>query len=282
MSDTKFSTTTTEAVDRAQHRVAEALGGLSFARILRSEQIKLFSLRSTWWALATIVFLQVAVGTLMSFGMVSSFRGETPPGADGAAIGMQVATFGVFLAQLIAAVLGALAITGEYSTGMIRSTLTAAPGRLSTLFAKAIVVATALFVTGIVGVAATVAATTPILAPSGLTIDASSIGPLTLSALYLAMIAVFSLTIGFLLRSGAGAIGAGLAVILVAPIMVSMIPGEVAQTVATILPSNAGQSMFTHPMSGSGLEPWQGFLVLLAWIIVGLVAAGTALRRRDA
>jgi ABC-2 type transport system permease protein len=271
-----------ESADRAQHARATSAGAVSFPRVLRSEQIKLFTLRSTWWALATIVFVQLAVGSLMAVSMVSIAGDDAVAGPGGAAVGLQVATFGVFLAQLIAAVLGALAITGEYSTGMIRSTLAAAPGRLSTLFAKALVVGTTLFVTGLVGAALTVAVTTPILAPAGLAVDGSAMAPLTLSALYLALLSVLALTIGFLLRSGAGAIGASLALVLVAPIMVAMVPGDVARTIATILPSNAGQSMFSTPMSGGALEPWQGFLVLLAWVVAGLVAAGAVLRRRDA
>lgn len=271
-----------ESADRAQHARATSAGALSFPRVLRSEQIKLFTLRSTWWALATIVFVQLAVGSLMAISMVSIAGDDVVAGPGGAAVGLQVATFGVFLAQLIAAVLGALAITGEYSTGMIRSTLAAAPGRISTLVAKALVVGATLFITGIVGAALTVAVTTPILAPAGLSVDGSALAPLVLSALYLALLAVLALSIGFLLRSGAGAIGASLALVLVAPIMAAMVPGDVARTIATILPSNAGQSMFSAPMSGSALEPWQGFLVLLAWVVAGLVAAGAVLRRRDA
>ncbi|MDN8763511.1 ABC transporter permease subunit, partial [Staphylococcus aureus] len=57
-------------------------------------------------------------------------------------------TWGMMFAQVCAVVLGALVVTSEYGTGMIRATLAATPQRGAVLAAKAVVLASVLFVSG--------------------------------------------------------------------------------------------------------------------------------------
>ena len=116
---------------------AAATGRVTFPRVLRSEWIKLRSLRSTVWSFAIVIAVSAGLALLMGLGI---------PAADGAVpadtqttLVLQASLFGVFFGQLVIAVLGVLVISGEYSTGMIRSTLTAVPRRLPALWAKAVV-----------------------------------------------------------------------------------------------------------------------------------------------
>src|ERR1700712_3580861 len=130
---------------------------LSFGGILRSEWIKLRTLRSTVWCYAVLVALTIGIGLL-----VASFIG-TGSGADAHRNdAVQAVTVGVSFGQLVVAVLGTLVITGEYGTGMIRSTLAAVPQRTPALVGKAVVFAVVTFVISFVSMVVTLVAATPI------------------------------------------------------------------------------------------------------------------------
>lgn len=273
---------------------------LTFGGILRSEWIKLTSLRSTVWSYVLIVLLSVGFGLLMA----STFN----PGVDetGAAVELDAAsarsitlmicTAGLMVGQLIAAVLGVLVISGEYSTGMIKSTLAAVPARLPVLWAKAIVLFVSTTVVGLVTVFLVFAVTAPVRLERG--IDASLGDPALLLALvggavYLGLVAVFALGVGAVVRSSAGGIAVALGVMLVLPVLVQML-GNIAEWARDIMPnllSSAGQAMFSIPQElppgvevgpGSPLSPGIATLVVLAWAVVALVLGAVALRRRDA
>ena len=121
--------------------------GVSFPRTLNSEWIKFTTLRSTWVLLATTVLVMVGIGLLGGWGIASGMEQMEAAGQDPAAAGMDssllylMTSGGLDFGQLIIGSLGVLLIASEYSTGMIRSTMTAVPSRLSPLFAKALVVA---------------------------------------------------------------------------------------------------------------------------------------------
>ncbi|MDP3892185.1 MAG: hypothetical protein Q8Q44_13235, partial [Nocardioides sp.] len=118
---------------------------VTFVRVLHSEWIKLWSLRSTYWAMLATLAAMVLIAVMLG---AASLVDDTAAGPDGRmAIGM-----GYSFAQVVVAVLGVLIITGEYTTGMIRSTVAAVPTRLPALTAKAVLVAVTGFVLGVVGV----------------------------------------------------------------------------------------------------------------------------------
>jgi len=259
---------------------------LSAPGIVRSEWIKLRSVRSTVWSYAIIVVVSLGMAALMA--STISFVGEIPAEAHGSYV-VQASTFGIFFGQLIVGVLGVLVISGEYSTGMIRSTLTAVPKRLPALAAKALVLFLTTLVVGLVSVFGSFAIAAPILAGEGIQPDLSDgivVRDLALSALYLALVAVFSLGVGTILRSSAGGIAAALGTILLLPTVFQVIAGltqaEWASNIMPYLLSNAGMGMFSESMDGTGLEQWQSLLVVLAWAAVSLVGGALLLKRRDA
>jgi ABC-2 type transport system permease protein len=263
---------------------------LSFARLLRSEWIKLTTLRSTWWSIGLVALVSVGLSLLMAVSL-ASFGGDMPaiPVEEANRQAVQVVVFSTVLTQLLAMILGAITVTGEYSTGMIRSTLTAAPGRVGALFAKAIVLAVTMFVSSIVVFAAAAVVSGPIIPTGALDLShpESSIMPLLGGALYLALIAVMGVGIGFVIRNGPGALAAGIGLVFVAPILVMFFPQvesfQWIHDAAGYLPSNAGQSLFMgSPMTGMVLEPVPAVLTLIAWTAV-VVAGGIAvLKTRDA
>src|SRR5258706_5134265 len=96
------------------------------ARVTRSEWTKFISLRSTLWSLGVGVLLTIAFPIL--FAAVTATHWSHMSAIDRAdRHPLDIALAGVNVAQLAIAVLGVLVITGEYSTGMIRSTLIAVP-----------------------------------------------------------------------------------------------------------------------------------------------------------
>lgn len=262
--------------------------GLSFSGLLKSESIKLWSLRSTYWTFSLVVVASLGLAVAMSFALSPLTAGFDP--ATGAAMAVDnaqmfvlVSTTGLGLGQMIVAVLGVLSISGEYSSGMIKSTLTAVPGRLPALWAKVIVLFGFTFLVGLFSVVGSFLVATPILGAKDVTaslFDVDVIMPLLGNVLFLALIAVFSVGIGTIVRSSAGGIATVLGIILLLPTVVSLF-SLLVKWVADIVPfmlTVAGSEM-TAPNS---MESWQAFLVVLAWVAVSLGTAALLLKRRDA
>jgi ABC-2 type transport system permease protein len=255
--------------------------------IIRSEWIKLSTVRSTAWCFALLIAVSLGLAAIMSLALdVTGLDVTTIPATDQARFVAQASTFGVFFGQLIVAVLGALAVTGEFTTGMIRSSLTAVPQRLPALFAKALVLFGATFTAGLVSALASYAVTSAIVAGKGLHANLFSpevILPVLGGALYLALVAVFALGIGTIVRSGAGSIAVVLGVVLLLPVVLQMIPAPWASDVLPYLISSAGISMFgLMSFSTVPFEWWADLLIVLAWVSVSLAAASVLLKRRDA
>lgn len=270
---------------------------LSFGGVLRSEWIKLSTLRSTVWCYAIIVVLTVGFGLLLAATFSS---GQALDTAGQQAYWVQVATLGIGFSQLVVTVLGALVITGEYGTGMIRSTLAAVPRRTPALIAKAVVFGLATFVVGFISLAGTALVAAPLLPSRSIEPDFGD--PAVWLALlggagYLALIGVLALALGAIIRNSAGGIAAALGLILVLPTVITIFAGvtraEWVQNLGTFLPSSAGSLMYSYTGSGqpSGgipptdgiiiLEPWQGLVVLAAWVVVLFGTAVVLLKRRD-
>jgi len=288
---TTTSTTTTDSPTApALAPVTAATGsGLSFLGIMRSEWIKLRSLRSTVWSFVLLIVLGIAVAALMSIASAVQLGGVglsmQIPAGDQALILLSSATSGVFLGQMIVAILGVISITGEYSTGMIKSTLTAVPRRLPALAAKAIVMFLATFVVGLVSAVTSFGVASLLLLGEGLSanlFDPIVLVPLLASALYLALVAVFALGVGAFLRSSAGSIALAVGTLLVLPVIVGLIPADWALSITPFLLPNAGVEMFAQTGTSAIVEPWQNLLVVLGWVAASLATAALLLKRRDA
>ncbi|MFB9309552.1 ABC-2 type transport system permease protein [Agromyces hippuratus] len=265
---------------------------LSFGGVLRSEWIKLRSLRSTTWSYLIVIAISLGMALIMSLSMASGMNGgadaSSMPAAEQVSLVMQSSVFGAFFGQLVAGVLGVLVISGEYTTGMIRSTLTAVPKRLPALAAKAVVLFVATFVIGLLANLGAFLVSSVVFA--GIDVSASITDsaiylPLLGGALYLALISVFALGVGTMIRSSAGGIAAVLGLILLVPTVLQMIPAEWAHDLIPYLLSSAGLGIFTSTTAepaDDALGAWLSLLIVLAWVGASIAGAAVLLKRRDA
>lgn len=269
---------------------ATGIGSLSFPRVVRAEWIKFTSLRSTWWSLALVAVISLGLSTMQA-AAIGSFN-EPTPGATPAQINddaVMVIVFSTVLTQLLAVIIGTISVTGEYSTGMIRSTLAADPGRIKSLLAKTTVIASTLFVFSLIVFGITALVTGPMLPNGGVNFSdfESSFVPLLSAALYLALIAALGIGAGFVIRNGPGALAVGIGLVFVAPVLVLFFPQlpdfQWVFDLAAYLPSNAGQSLFMgQPMSGETLDTWPALITMVAWAAFSLAAGAAVLKSRDA
>jgi ABC-2 type transport system permease protein len=267
---------------------------LTFAGVMNSEWIKLRSLRSTVWCYAIVAAITIAFGVLLA--VIITTQGQGPvAGATATGTALNVSTLAVGFSQLVACVLGVLVISGEYGTGMIRSTFTAVPRRLPALFAKAIVFGVVTFVVALVSIGITTLVTTPILTSGGIDVDISDPGflwALVGAAAYLALLGVMALSLGAIIRNSAGGIAAALGLVLVVPTVFTIL-GAITQAVWSVnllafLPDSAGSRLYSMGVetgvSDTGiltLGPLPGGLVLLGWVVVLFSIAAVLLKRRD-
>jgi ABC-type transport system involved in multi-copper enzyme maturation permease subunit len=266
-------------------RARAGLGGA-----LRSEFTKIRSVRSTYWTLLALVVACVGIGALGSYGHLHDFSqlpAAAQPHARAQAISQAAmdSLFGVILGQLIIAVLGALTITSEYSTGMIRTSLTVQPRRGTVFAAKAIVFGAIAVVTGLVTSFASFFLGQAIL--SGKHINTSLGHPGVLRAvvgagLFLAVCGLLSYGLGALLRHTAGAISAAVGVLFVAFVLGQFLPGSWAVHVDKWIPFNAGSAIWEQSSAPHMLSPWAGFAVFCGYAAVAIAAGLYRFRTRDA
>jgi hypothetical protein len=232
--------------------------------------------------LATIVFT-------IGFGMIASAvtvsRWASLSIADKAAFDpLRTSLLGVRFGVLAIGVLGVLLITGEYTTGMIRSTMTAVPKRLPVLWGKTGVYA-------LVALAITIPATfiaffagQAILSGQHLQIAFSHAGvpgAVLGAAGYLTLVGLFAMGLGAILRSTAAGIATFAGIMYVVPPLISILPSSIANSIDPYLPSNAGDAMMQIGHHANTLSPGAGWAVLAGYVAVVIAAAAVLLARRD-
>jgi ABC-2 type transport system permease protein len=250
---------------------------VTFPRVLHSEWIKFWTLRSSWITLLAAVAGVIVIGQLIGYNTGKSFSGLAPEDAAPSGV-MQ----GYFLGQLLIGVLGVLFVSGEYTTGMIRSTLAAVPTRLPVLAAKS----TVFFAISLAAMVPTclVAYLGAMAFRGHFGHGAALEGNLRVvvgTGAYLALIGLLGVAFGWIVRNTPGGICALVATLLVVPVLLEVIPGTWAKSVAKFLPANAGSSFVSSVHAPQTLSPWPGLAVLVAWVVVAIAAAAIVLRRRD-
>ena len=253
-------------------------------RVLVSEWIKLRSLRSTYWTLAVAVVFMAGLGLL--FCAVAASQWDTISAGDAADFDAPaVSMSGIYLAQLAVVTLGVLVMTGEYSTGMIRATLTAVPRRLPVLWAKVAVFGAVTFV--VLGAATLVAflGGQALLSSvhAGASLGDPGVARAVLGAvLFLAVMGVFGVGLGGVVRNTAGSLAIVFGVLFVLPIVVAVLPGGWNTLVSPYLPGNAGMAVMARTHDANTLAPWSGFALFCGYVAVVVGAAALLLKTRDA
>lgn len=268
-------------------RSAVAGRGETAVDLVRSEWTKICSLRSTVWSFLLLVVVTLGFTALFTALTVAQWAtiAATTKSQVLADPGRMVLGAGFQLGQLAICVLGVLVVTGEYSSGTIRASLLAVPTRTPMLAAKAAVFAMLTFVVGELTAIPTFFLGAAILhsrAPVSIT-DPGVLRAVIGAGMYLAVLAIFAVAIGALVRHTAGAITGIIGFVLVLSPLTQLIPGSIGNHIHDYLPSEAG-SLIASPRQGTGdlLGPWQGFGVLCLETAMLIVAAAYLLRRRDA
>jgi ABC-type transport system involved in multi-copper enzyme maturation permease subunit len=254
------------------------------ARVVLSEWTKLRTVRSTVFSLSAAVGFLIGFAILVPEVVVHHWP---PQNARDAATFDPVGAslVGGFFAQLAFGVLGVLIITGEYSTGMIRATLSAVPKRIPVLWAKALVYGLTCLVLASVAQLSAFFIGQAILSSKDIDIafgDPHVARTVLGGALYFMGVGLLGLGLGALLRNTAGAITSLFGLLFVVPTVVHFLPGSWSHTVEKYLPANAGTVIMNMRPDPEALGPWTGLLVFFLYAVVALVLAGVSLVRRDA
>jgi hypothetical protein len=261
---------------------------VAFSHLLAAEWTKIRSVRSTVWTVILFVVITIGLTSLFTWLTASNWTGPHAAPRDATILNDPVGFIlgsGLGLGQLTLCVLGVLVISSEYSTGVIRASLLAVPKRTPMLVAKATVLAILLLVVGeivsfgsfFVG-SAILHSHVPV-SLSGNDVTRAVVG----SGLYLAVLGLFSMAIGGLIRHTAGGITTAIGVVFVLPILAGLLPNSWGAHVNGYLPEQAGTLVGqVHASGGQVLSAWQGFGVFCLWTLVLMVAAGFLLNRRDA
>ncbi|MCW2747556.1 MAG: transporter permease [Nocardioidaceae bacterium] len=252
----------------------------TFTYVVRAEWIKLWTVRSTWWTVAALVVLGAGLTTLVCWGNADWLANDPEADSPGSFI-----TWGMMIAQVCAIVMGVLTVTSEYGSGMIRTTFAAVPSRGRVFAAKAVVVASVLFVVGTLTALLGYVGGNFFLnrAGIGMSLEGDVLRAMYGSGLFLAGLAIFSMTVGFLVRHTAAAVSIVLALVFVIGNMVILIPGDFGVWLARLMPGNAGGSIAAPvPFNPDLLDAWAGLGIFVAETAALVMLALYLLRKRDA
>jgi ABC-2 type transport system permease protein len=254
---------------------------------LRSEWTKIRSVRSTYWTLFALLAVSVGIGAAISGGTAASWSHTTA--ADRATFdATQASIAGLFyLGQLVIVVLGAMVFTAEYSTGMIRTSLTVMPRRVTMYAAKAAVFAVVALVVTLVAAFIAFFLGQSLLASTHESATLSQPNVLRAiigSALYVTLCGLFAFAAGAILRHTAATITTIIGLLFVIPILVHLLPHSWYIDVERWLPDAAGRAISaTIPGQDPNLfSPWSQFAVFAGYAAVLLVIGAVLFRKRDA
>lgn len=258
-------------------------GRVTQARVFLSEWTKLRSLRSTRFALLVTAALTIGFSLLAS--AITASRWSSMTAAEKANFDpLSTSLLGIRFGVLAIGVLGVLVITGEYATGMVRSTFAAVPRRLPVLWAK-------VGVYSLVGLALAVPSTLiaffagqAFLSSEHLQIAFSHSGvpgAVLGTGLYLTLVGLFGLGLGAILRNTAAGIATLVAILYVIPPLVSILPTATANAIDPYLPGNAGSAIMKLGHQAHMLSPWAGLALFAGYVAATIGVAAVLLVRRD-
>jgi ABC-2 type transport system permease protein len=259
-----------------------AHGRYGFRTVVQMEWRKLRTVRSTWYLVAVFAAAMIGLAMLVlsgaNYGQLSAAsRASFDPTSS--------SLLGLVLGQFLLGTLGVLAITTEFSAGMIRATFAAAPSRPLVLAAKAAVLGTVTLAAGEVSVFAAFLAGQAALkapAPHATLGQPGVLRAVLMAGAYPALIALIGLGIGALVRHTAGAICALVGVVFVLPLLFSALSPSIQNTVLKFLPDTMRNSLTSVKPITHTLSPGVTLLLLCGYAMVALAAGAWALARRDA
>jgi ABC-2 type transport system permease protein len=258
-------------------------GHYGFRSVAQMEWLKLRSVRSTWWTMLVFAAAMISLAIVV----MAHQHWATMSAADRASFDPTNNSYaGLAIGQLAIGVLGVLAITSEFSSGMIRATFAASPHRPLVLAAKAAVVAAVTVVAGEILAFAAFWAGQAVLqapAPHATLGQPGVLRAVLMAGAYPALIGLIGLGLGALIRHTAGAISAVVGVLFVLPLILVPLGTSIQNAAAQYMPMLIAENSLTavKPVAHS-LSPGLGFALLCLYAAAALAAGTWALARRDA
>ena len=277
-----MSTVTIEPVAHVPQQSSTVVDSqpVTLSRVITAEWLKFRTLRST------VAVLSIAAAGMILIALTVAYNtrhitANIDPNDRNQSATMQ----GYYLGQLLIGALGVLFVSGEYSTGMIRSTFAAVPKRLPVLWAKLVVFVTVTAVTMIASCIIAFLCAQALISHYRVGFSLGGPGVLRVvigTGAYLTLIGVVGAALAWIVRSTPGSLVAYIAVILVLPGLFGNVLGQWGKDIAKFMPSEAGASFVNTLRDPGSLTPWTGLGVLAIWAVVGIATAAIQLRRRDA
>ena len=272
-----MSTVPVTAVPRLPHT-----GRVTQTRVFLSEWTKLRSVRSTRWSFLAAVGFTIGIAALACAVVAHHWpHMSASEQADFNPLDPNLA--GVQLAQLALGVLGVLVITAEYSTGMIRASMTAVPRRLPVLWGKAVVYGLVTLVLMIPSTLIAFVVGESIFSRKHINVSFTDPGVARAvigAALYLTAVGLFGLGLGAIVRNTAGGIATFAGLMFVLPPLMNVLPASWNHAASPYLPLQAGEAIMATT-SGNHLSPWVGLALLCGYAAAALAIASVLLVRRD-
>jgi len=276
--------TTTQIAPAARQRLLPPEAGRAgFVDALRSEFTKIRSTRSTYWTLLALIVVCIGIGALACAGTASHPQGISAAGFDAT----QQSLAGLYVGQLVIAALGALTITSEYSTGMIRTSLAVQPRRGVVFAAKGVVFAVVTLITGLVTSFGSFFVGQAILSSAHLSATLGQPNVLRAvigGALFLTACGMLAYGLGAVLRHTAAAISAAIGLLFVVTVLVQFLPHSWQDSVDKWMPALAGSQVWATKVTGGAHQfpAWGGFAVLAGWAAAAIIVGLVLFRTRDA
>jgi len=249
--------------------------------LIRSEWTKLRSLRSTYWTAIVAVIAAISITTIGAIEYVQHFSPDQLEGFDAANFSVQ----GLYLSQIALGALGVMTITGEYATGMIRTTLTAVPQRRVLIAIKGLVYLIAIFVLSEVMSFASFGVGQAILRRKHAGVSLSDPNVLRVVfgvGLYVTAVGLLAFGLGALIRRTAGALAAFFGVLFLPTALIDLLPSSWHEVAMKFAPVNAGTQIANTHRVDHMLGPWQGLGMFTLYGVVIVLGALFVVGRRDA
>ncbi len=272
--------TTAPASIRSDNPTAK---GVTLLNVIKGEWIKFRSVASTRMTLAGAFVATIAFGMIFSWTAGSDEAQPGPAALLNDPVDLAVA--GTGLTEMVIGVLAVILVAGEYSTGLIRTTLAAVGGRTRLLLAKSAVIGGITAVSMSIAVFLAVAMGGTVYAGDAVfpsVFDSDVLQVIGGATVYLTGIALIAMSLAFLTRSTAAAVGSLIGGVFIGPNLLNLLPESFTDNVLKFLPSEAGAAIMTRVSDPDLLNTGSAYAVFIAWVVAFMVAAGVMLQRRDA
>ncbi|MEE4491206.1 ABC transporter permease [Streptomyces sp. BE230] len=283
--------TTEQAMTAPPARAIDDEPRARFRDLIAAEWLKTWSLRSTSWmyaitALAVIGFNAGTAYDHYKYWYQYDDRGRESFIANGSPLMDAFTGNGAMVLVLAVAAIGAVSVTGEYGSGLIRTTFTAVPARRSVMAAKALVLTGVTTVFGALVALSSFVSTQAILAGRDASVSLSHPGALRVvvaSALLAPVAALAGLAIGAVIRHTGGSVIGCVVVLLLFPMVLSD-RRHLTAVLQHALPFSAWERLSVSDLHASDLYPWTvsgAWTVYVAWALLAVAVATVAVHRRD-